>query len=384
VAALLARHPHPVLAPGLSQLQEAAAAAAAWRTKYYTAIGLPGAAAAAAAGVSIAAAAAQQPGSRATPPAAAGGAGAGAGGDDAAAAAAAADVASPPAAPARTPPAGRLSKSAEAAAAAAAAAAAKRVSTRATAIAAMEASFAGWSGQHLLLPQHSSGALAAAGEEPAAAPAAAVVAAASSITALEQMSAATAAAAAAAVAAFAGKHFDVARLTQLAAEAGDVGLELPEQQLLQQRLADGAALQDHIAHVLAAAGDDRADLHGLKQLQVQANSCGLALTGLDALASTIAAGEALQQRLRAALQQRSSLEQLRSLADEAAQLPVYVGDVEAVHSLLGKARDWERKAEAVMAQVGVRVRVRVRVCARVRGRARVCGCLVCALNGLSH
>lgn len=77
----------------------------------------------------------------------------------------------------------------------------------------------------------------------------------------------------------------------------------------------------------------------------------LCFAGLDALASAIAAGEGLQQRVRAALQQRSSLEELQGLAEEGRQLHVYVSDVDTLHTLLGKAQDWQRKAEAVVTQV---------------------------------
>jgi hypothetical protein len=95
----------------------------------------------------------------------------------------------------------------------------------------------------------------------------------------EPPSAALAAAAAAAAAAFAGKHFDVRQLTELADEVLDVGLELPEQQLLRQRLEEGQALQDQITEVLATEGDERYDVHGLRELQQQASTCGLALGG---------------------------------------------------------------------------------------------------------
>lgn len=74
--------------------------------------------------------------------------------------------------------------------------------------------------------------------------------------------------------------------------------------------------------------------------------------GLDRLSSAIQAGESLQARLHEALQQRVSLEQLQALADEAEGLPVFVHDVDTVHSLLGKAQDWLRKAETLAAQVG--------------------------------
>jgi SWI/SNF-related matrix-associated actin-dependent regulator 1 of chromatin subfamily A len=244
VAQLLSRKPHPVLAPGLELLQEAAAAAASWRTKYYTAIGLPAAAAAAAAGVSIAAVAAA----------------AGGGPDDASAAAADAEEAAAAAAAAVAER--KAAAEAEAAAAAAAAAAARKVNTRLAALAAVSAAFAGCSSQPLAV-----GVLSPAGE---AVPVARVP---------EPPSAALAAAAAAAAAAFAGKHFDVQELTELADEVLDIGLELPEQQLLRQRLQEGAALQDQIMEVLSAEGDERYDVHGLRDLQQQANSCGLALKG---------------------------------------------------------------------------------------------------------
>lgn len=243
VAQLLARCPHPIKAPGLEELQEAAAAAATWRTKYYNAIGLPAAAAAAAAGVSIAAvAAAATAEGNALQEAAA------AEGDESAAVAAAAAAEH------------RAAADAEAAAAAAAAAAAKKVNTRAAAIAAVSAAFGGCSGQ--LQPFSSAG-----GDEALAARVA------------EPPSAALAAAAAAAAAAFAGKRFDVGTLSQLAEEVLDVGLELPEQQLLKQRLEEGSALQEQISDVLGAEGDDRYDVHGLRDLQQQASTCGLALEG---------------------------------------------------------------------------------------------------------
>lgn len=420
VAQLLARKPHPVKAPGLEELQEAAAAAAAWRTKYYKAIGLPAAAAAAAAGVSIAATAAAaavdhgagDAGVTDSVPDAAADAG---GEEDETAAAAAAAAAAER----------RAAAEAEAAAAAAAAAAARIVNTRAAAIAAVSAAFAGCSGG-----QHASAPAAAAGREEgfAAAPVGPTTRVPSQQLQQQQPSAALAAAAAAAAAAFAGKHFDVRALTDLADEVVDVGLELPEQQLLRERLDEGAALQDQITEVLAAEGDDRYDVHTLRGLQQQASSCGLALqgaceavwwgregggwiclsagvaalrystvfppdggcivkqlhhleplatcatacccpcadppssstqilnppshTGLDRLAAAIEAGEVLTGRLHEALQTRAPLEDLQALADEAAQLPVYVADIDTVHSLLGKAQEWLRKANHLASQVG--------------------------------
>jgi SWI/SNF-related matrix-associated actin-dependent regulator 1 of chromatin subfamily A len=237
VAQLLSRTPHPVKAPGLEELQESAAAAAAWRTKYYTAIGLPAAAAAAAAGVSIAAVAAAD-GTLAAER------------SNAAAAVAAAAAAERKAA-----------AEAEAAAAAAAAAAARRVNTRAAATAAVAAAFSGCTGTPVAPSTGSDEALAARVAEPP--------------------SAALAAAAAAAAAAFAGKHFDVQALSELADEVLDIGLELPEQQLLRQRLEEGVTLQEQISEVLSAEGDDRYDVHGLRDLQHQASTCGLALEGKE-------------------------------------------------------------------------------------------------------
>lgn len=73
--------------------------------------------------------------------------------------------------------------------------------------------------------------------------------------------------------------------------------------------------------------------------------------GLDRLSSAIEAGEALQSRMRESLQMRSPLEDLQALADQAAQLPVYVSDVDTVQALLGKAQDWLRKANTLAAQV---------------------------------
>jgi len=73
--------------------------------------------------------------------------------------------------------------------------------------------------------------------------------------------------------------------------------------------------------------------------------------GLDRLSSAIEAGEALQARMRESLQMRSPLEDLQALADQAAQLPVYVSDVDTVQALLGKAQDWLRKANTLAAQV---------------------------------
>jgi hypothetical protein len=52
-----------------------------------------------------------------------------------------------------------------------------------------------------------------------------------------------------------------------------------------------------------------------------------------------------------ALQTRAPLEDLQALADQAAQLPVYVGDIDTVHSLLGKAQEWLRKANNLASQV---------------------------------
>jgi hypothetical protein len=129
-------------------------------------------------------------------------------------------------------------------------------------MAAVSAAFAGCSGHPVAV-----GAISIAGE---AAPVARVA---------EPPSAALAAAAAAAAAAFAGKHFNVQELTELADEVLDIGLELPEQQLLRQRLQEGAALQEQIMEVLSAEGDERYDVHGLRDLQQQAGSCGLALKG---------------------------------------------------------------------------------------------------------
>lgn len=48
---------------------------------------------------------------------------------------------------------------------------------------------------------------------------------------------------------------------------------------------------------------------------------------------------------------RSPLEELQALADQAAQLPVYVADVDTVHTLLSKAQDWLRKANNLASQV---------------------------------
>lgn len=70
------------------------------------------------------------------------------------------------------------------------------------------------------------------------------------------------------------------------------------------------------------------------------------------MSSAIEAGEALQARIRESLQMRSPLEDLQALADEAAQLPVYVPDVDTVHNLLGKAQDWLKKANNLASQVG--------------------------------
>lgn len=70
------------------------------------------------------------------------------------------------------------------------------------------------------------------------------------------------------------------------------------------------------------------------------------------MAAAIEAGEALAGRLHGALQTRAPLEDLQALADEAAQLPVYVADIDTVHSLLGKAQEWLRKANHLASQVG--------------------------------
>jgi hypothetical protein len=73
--------------------------------------------------------------------------------------------------------------------------------------------------------------------------------------------------------------------------------------------------------------------------------------GLDRLSSAIEAGESLQARVRESLQMRSPLEDLQALADQAATLPVYVSDVDTVHTLLSKAQDWLRKANNLASQV---------------------------------
>jgi hypothetical protein len=84
---------------------------------------------------------------------------------------------------------------------------------------------------------------------------------------------------------------------------------------------------------------------------VPLSAAAAANAGLDKLSAAIEAGEALQARVRESLQMRSPLESLQALADEAAGLPVYVPDVEDVHNLLGKARDWLRKANSLASQV---------------------------------
>lgn len=77
----------------------------------------------------------------------------------------------------------------------------------------------------------------------------------------------------------------------------------------------------------------------------------LLYAGLERLSSAIEASEALQARVRESLQMRSPLEDLQALADQAAKLPVYVPDVDTVHTLLGKAQDWLRKANNLASQV---------------------------------
>jgi ribosomal protein L37E len=59
----------------------------------------------------------------------------------------------------------------------------------------------------------------------------------------------------------------------------DIGLELPELQLLHSRLQQGDALQEQLDDVLGASGQERANINALKALQQHASSCGLALIG---------------------------------------------------------------------------------------------------------
>lgn len=104
------------------------------------------------------------------------------------------------------------------------------------------------------------------------------------------------------------------------------------------------------------------DLHCFEPLVTHAAACCCSCapppspppphTGLDRLAAAIEAGEALAGRVHEALQTRAPLEDLQSLADEAAALPVYVADIDTVHSLLGKAQEWLRKANHLASQVG--------------------------------
>jgi hypothetical protein len=59
----------------------------------------------------------------------------------------------------------------------------------------------------------------------------------------------------------------------------DIGLQLPELQLLHSRLQQGEALQEQLDDVLGASGQERANINALKALQQHASSCGLALIG---------------------------------------------------------------------------------------------------------
>jgi hypothetical protein len=59
----------------------------------------------------------------------------------------------------------------------------------------------------------------------------------------------------------------------------DIGLALPELQLLRSRLQQGEALQEQLDDVLGASGQERANINALKALQQHASSCGLALIG---------------------------------------------------------------------------------------------------------
>jgi hypothetical protein len=62
-------------------------------------------------------------------------------------------------------------------------------------------------------------------------------------------------------------------------QVADIGLDLPELQLLRSRLQQGEALQEQLDDVLGAAGAERASINSLKALQQQASNCGLALSG---------------------------------------------------------------------------------------------------------
>jgi hypothetical protein len=191
LAKLLSLQPPPIAVDGLEDLNEAAAAATAWRVKYYTTIGLPAAAAAAEAGLSGAAMPAAVAG--AEPDEAA------ADGDDDAQA----DSAAPAAAAVAPIPEVKGFKGDDLAAVAAAAAAARAAATAAAAAAAISAAFPSVSSA---LERHSSSDSDSSMAD--------LMEAALS----EPLSAAAAAAAAASAAAFAGKRFDVQMLQDLADE----------------------------------------------------------------------------------------------------------------------------------------------------------------------
>jgi hypothetical protein len=64
-------------------------------------------------------------------------------------------------------------------------------------------------------------------------------------------------------------------------QVSDIGLDLPELQLLLSRLQQGDALQEQLDDLLAASGEERASINTLKALQQHASSCGLALSGVS-------------------------------------------------------------------------------------------------------
>lgn len=59
----------------------------------------------------------------------------------------------------------------------------------------------------------------------------------------------------------------------------------------------------------------------------------------------------MQARARDSIRMRKPMAELQQLLEDAASMPVYVPEVEAVGNLLAKAHDWLRKAGTAASQV---------------------------------
>lgn len=73
--------------------------------------------------------------------------------------------------------------------------------------------------------------------------------------------------------------------------------------------------------------------------------------GLDDLSAAVDAAEAMQTRARDSIRMRQPMAELQRILEDAASMPAYVPEVEAVAGLLTKAQDWLRKAGNAASQV---------------------------------